>query len=49
MGAEGSLVAPADFKSVAAARELRWVGSIPTRSRQTSDEIKAMRWLFVGE
>ena len=33
-GADGSLVAPADFKSVAVSRKRRWVGSIPTRSRQ---------------
>ena len=43
MGAEGSLVASADFKSVAVARERRWVGSIPTRSRHISKLHRANR------
>ena len=34
LGADGSLVASADFKSVAVSGDRRWVGSIPTRSRQ---------------
>ena len=33
LGADGSLVASADFKSVAVSGDRRWVGSIPTRSR----------------
>ncbi len=40
MGADGRLVASADFKSVVAAREHRWVGSIPTRSRQIYNSLK---------
>ncbi len=34
MGAVGSLVRPAVFKTVVVMREYCWVGSIPTRSRQ---------------